>query len=430
MAENKSYEQLHKIFCELFETAFRTQKFSFTEFFERANTEFQNFGFRSNIKSDVENILILRLDVVGDFIVTSGFIREVRKNFPNAKITLVVSQLVRNIAEHCPYVDEVFNIQGSSSAFGKEPLEILVYSENFCFENLWSKHFQKVFCPQWGSDNLLTMLMAFMSGANERIGFGIYPYESYTGENQNKFTATIDSYSLTKKIITPQNILSEADKAFYMLENIGLKVTDRKLECWYTNADKSKADELLKDLPTDKQKILLGIGAGSENRKYPVKKYLIALKKIVKKDFVFVIVGGNAEKNDAEFLEKNLPVGTVFNFVGKTSLRETMAVISQMNFYIGNDTGVMHMAATLNIPLLAVYREAKDRENNFPGLFSEYKRFPPANTKAVVLRPEHALDDCAKRFDIYGVCCHEESHCITQITPKEIFKGFEKLQKM
>ena len=426
MAENKLYDELHKIFQESLQTAIQMQRFSFTDFFESAEVEFKNFGFRDDIKNGVENILILRLDVVGDSIVTSGYVREIRKNFPNARITLMVSQYVKNIVEFCPYINEVITFNGGS-ALGKEPLFMLHEIETFCYENLWSYHFTKCFSSQWGQDNLATMLMCFMSGAIERIGFGLYTFEKYIGENKNKFTATIDKYSLTKKVSTPEDVITEYDKAFYQLENIGLKVTDRSLELWYTAEDFLRAKEILKNFHSEKQKIVIGLGAGAENRKYPVEKYLVALKKIAEKNFVFVIVGGNAEKNDAEFLEKNLPIGTVFNFVGKTSLRETMAVISQMNFYIGNGTGVMHMAATLNIPLLAVYREAKDRENNFPGIFSEYKRFPPANTKDVVLRPEHALDDCAKRFDVHGVCVHAEPHCITQITPDEIVEGFEKL---
>ena len=67
--------------------------------------EFGRLGYRDF--AGVKNILIVRLDVIGDMILTSGFIREVRANFPQAKITLVVSPLVYPIVELCPYVDEI-----------------------------------------------------------------------------------------------------------------------------------------------------------------------------------------------------------------------------------------------------------------------------------------------------------------------------------
>ena len=75
---------------------------------QRAETEFELCGYREDIPSSVENILIVRLDVIGDMIITSGFIREVRANFPKARITLVVSPIVFPIVELCPYVNEIF----------------------------------------------------------------------------------------------------------------------------------------------------------------------------------------------------------------------------------------------------------------------------------------------------------------------------------
>ena len=200
------------------------------------------------------------------------------------------------------------------------------------------------------------------------------------------------------------------------------------MELWYSAEDFQRASELLEDIPPDRKKISVGIGAGDVNRKYPVEKYLVALKTLAEKNFCFVILGGKTELDDAAYLEKNLPREKVLNLAGKTPLRETEAVISQMDFYIGNDSGVMHMAAAAHVPVLVIYREAEDRSNSFPGL-SEFLNFPPWQTKAVILRPKHPLGDCATLPPIYGHCHHKEPHCITQITPQEIIAGFERLYR-
>ena len=172
----------------------------------------------------------------------------------------------------------------------------------------------------------------------------------------------------------------------------------------------------------------MGIGAGFGSRQYPVEKLLIALRVLAEKNLCFVIVGGQAELDDANFIENSLSRGIVLNLAGKTTLRETEAVIAQMDYYIGNDSGVMHMAAAAKIPVLAIYREAQDKEDYMPGLFSEYRRFPPWQTKSVILRPDHQLEDCASRSPIYGWCHHLEAHCITQIPPSQIVEGFEALE--
>jgi len=233
---------------------------------------------------------------------------------------------------------------------------------------------------------------------------------------------------LTKNIIVPQNVISEIEKFLYILTASGFEVNSNHVELFYGAEDFYRARELLQGVRC--KKVILGIGAGGASRKYPVEKYLIALKALAKKNLVFVIVGGQAELDDAEFLEKNLPNGKILNLVGKTTLRETEAVISQSDYYIGNDSGVMHMAAAAKIPCLVLYREAVDKENYLPGAFSEFGRFPPHQTNSVILRPDHQLEECAKRGRIYGWCHSEEPHCITQIAPQEIIDGFEVLQTL
>lgn len=47
------------------------------------------------------------MDAIGDMVLTSGFIREVRANFPHARITLVTEPLTYSMVELCPYVNEV-----------------------------------------------------------------------------------------------------------------------------------------------------------------------------------------------------------------------------------------------------------------------------------------------------------------------------------
>lgn len=389
--------------------------------------EFKRAGYREEIPRGVENILIVRLDAIGDMILTLGFIREVRANFPQARITLIASPLNFPLVELCPYVNEVLTFD--QNKFGGNFPDVLENFVVFCRENLWQKHFSIAFSPQWGSWNLPALLLCWLSGARERIGFGTNPYKSYFGDLSPKETAK-DNFLLTKNIVTPQNIIADIEKDFYLLKASGFEIFQDNVELFYGAEDFYRARELLKDIPPSCKKIILGIGAGSANRKYPVEKYLVALRELAKKDLVFVIVGGKSELDDANFIEKNLPRGKVLNLVGKTTLRQSEAIIGLSDFYVGNDTGVMHMAAAEKIPVLAIYREAQDKENILPGAFSEFGRYPPWQTKAVILRPDHQLEDCARRGVIYGWCHSDESHCITQIEPQEIVDAFEVLETL
>ena len=267
----------------------------------RIEKEFNRLGYRRADSSGVENILIVRLDLIGDMILTSGFIREVRKNFPKARITLICSPTTFPIVEFCPYVNEVFT-------FDKDSLEgnIVDAMEKvavFCKDNIWQKKFSIAFSPRWFNDTLPELLIMWLSGARERIGYGTHPFHSWMGDPPSDVAAK-DNFFLTKNVVTPKELVSDPERNFYLLASAGLKVKATHMELWYSAEDLQHARELLEDLPFSAKKILIGLSGSDLNKKYPVEKYLVALRELAEKDFVFVIIGGKTEVDDAAFLEK------------------------------------------------------------------------------------------------------------------------------
>jgi len=57
--------------------------------------------------SQVNRVLVVRLDEIGDVVMTTPFLRELRRRLPDAWITLVVKPAAYNLVELCPYVHEV-----------------------------------------------------------------------------------------------------------------------------------------------------------------------------------------------------------------------------------------------------------------------------------------------------------------------------------
>ena len=394
-------------------------------FLVRAEEEFRRTGCREKAEG-VENILIVRLDAIGDMVLTSGFIREVRKNFPSARITLLCSPTVYPIVELCPYVNEVLCLD-KNALLGRftDTLEKIAV---FCRDNLWHKKFSIAFSPRWCSDTIIELLTAWLSGARERIGYGTYPFHSWTGAPPPN-VAEQDNFFLTKNIVTPSNIVIEVEKNFYLLAAGGFNVTETHMELWFSAEDSERAKQWLEDLPPAHKKISICIGASAPTKRYPVDKYLVALKELAKRDLAFVIVGGKAELNDANFIEQNLPRGKVLNLVGKTNLRETAAVVAQTDYYIGNDTGVLHMAAAAKLPVIGIYRGAANMENILPGVINEYRRFAPWQTKSIIIRPAQPLGECATLPPVFGNCHHlNEPHCIAQIDPRAVIEAFDRLE--
>ncbi|MCL6621940.1 MAG: hypothetical protein K6T55_07525 [Syntrophobacterales bacterium] len=68
-------------------------------------------------RNSLEKIIIIRLDEIGDLILTSPFIRELRRNLPNSYITLVVKPETYNLLEKCPYIDELLLMDVGGSRY-------------------------------------------------------------------------------------------------------------------------------------------------------------------------------------------------------------------------------------------------------------------------------------------------------------------------
>jgi heptosyltransferase-2 len=64
-------------------------------------------GVPATTLKQAHNILLIRLDLIGDLILTWPFLRELRRNAPTAWITLVVAEGTEDVVELCPYVNEI-----------------------------------------------------------------------------------------------------------------------------------------------------------------------------------------------------------------------------------------------------------------------------------------------------------------------------------
>jgi heptosyltransferase-2 len=99
-----------------------------------------------------ERILVLRLDGIGDIVLTSPFLRQVRRAWPDAWITLVVLPYVANIVQNCPYINEVLVFDPEvSGRVGMLRLHLRAIS--FAVRKLLPRNFDLSINPRWGTPN-------------------------------------------------------------------------------------------------------------------------------------------------------------------------------------------------------------------------------------------------------------------------------------
>lgn len=403
-----------KRFCEAYiKRTIVAHTFDLPDFVAYMEPAFRKLGFRTMDRRDKENILVIRLDGISGCVMTTGFLRELRRNKPQAHITLVVSSLTHPLMELCPYTDEVF-----AFAFGSRMAlqDILRAAFLFCQHHLWQRRYDVCFCPQWGMDQPWTLFLCYLSGARERVGYGERLCSEGIRQSQ-------DYHLLLSRVLTcPTDVVHEVSRGYRMLRDFGMRVEEDHLELWFDEEDRLIARRLLVNFAGEHPFAVVSLGALQASGKYPVEQYVTALRRVADAGMRFVLLGGSDADLEGDFFTRSMPRGAVLNLVGQTYLRVMGAVLSQAVLCIGNDTGILHMAAALRVPVIEVMAEAADKRDE-KAFYSAYERFFPWHTPAIVLRPAHALPPCDETV-VLGGCCTTMPHCICRVSPEKIVEAY------
>ena len=432
-------KEIIKAFNDYMQHLLKTRQFIAEEIKDFVEPKFKAAGYREPPKiGEKLNVLIIHDAAIGDFVLQSGAIREFRRLYPTAYITLMVNAGSLPLAEHCPHVNEIILNEQKYNPISFNEL----YDWNLSVAKKLLKRKYHICYAFVHRPN--TALLTYMSGARLRIMH--LPEEmlnTFTlNYDPNKSLDNFDSNSLCKSTleILSTNLLSMytygghvVDTHFSFVDHIIKAPTaNRELELWYTPVDMSTAKNFLE--PARQQIYVLGMGGREFRKHYPPERYAKLVEKILveEPETTFVILGGG--KNDeisAQIFKQNLDeklfTEHVIDLTNKTNYRQSAAILTLCDMYIGNDTGIMHVAAAAKCPVLC--------PNCFPADLpinrADYVRFfSPYHVPSVTIQPAHALDNCAvnKPYNPYG-CRSSKPHCIMQIEVEKVFEGYKILKE-
>jgi len=176
---------------------------------------------------------------------------------------------------------------------------------------------------------------------------------------------------------------------------------------------KSGVDRLWINLGLNGKKII-AIGCCS---KMPIKRwgldnYRVLGEKLIQQYGVhLLILGGKEDVDSADFLCKAWG-GKGIHLAGKTSYAKSAEILRRCLLYLGNDTGVMHLAAAVGIPCIAIFSARDDR-----GVWDPYGK------QHLVLRKDVECQGCMLTTE----CVEHNMKCIRDISIEEVLASFEKV---
>jgi heptosyltransferase-2 len=148
------------------------------------------------------------------------------------------------------------------------------------------------------------------------------------------------------------------------------------------------------DLPGDGPWVGLSPGAAFGPAKRWRPKRFAALGEALQQEFGarLVLLGGNEERPVADLVKEHLHAPAV-DLVGRTSLRQALGVLSQLRLLVTNDSGLMHAAAALSVPQVALFGSTDPMATG------------PFSPRATVIRHPFPCSPCFKRTCKIGYPC-------------------------
>lgn len=400
----------------------------FRSIVERWNREFGEADVFDNRKK-WNRILIVRLDLIGDLIFTTPFLRELRRNFPNSEITLVVRRQNYFLVKNCPYVSHVLLYdcpfqEGELSRQCEKIEEIELRARKFAEDNFAGEKYDVVFFPREllaGRNVLDELLVGYLCGARTRMGKQIDLPDIY-GQHLREITRDVFSF-----ISLHKEPMHEAQYALKILEDCGLHVKDDSMELWVTEEDIKFAAGFICRGQGGKEpvRIALGIMASVDTRTWKAENYRDLIRVFYAKygeKYSFVLMGGTDAIPARDVIydglkgERKITV----DLTGKTNLAQSAACMQLCDLYVGSNTGLLHFASAFHKPSVTLYSWLAD--GAFTDGDSPY-RMGAWKVPHIDLVPQGGLDGC------HGGCRMRFSHCINLNTVEQVEQGILKLSR-
>jgi ADP-heptose:LPS heptosyltransferase len=323
-------------------------------------------------------ILVVKLDAIGDLVLATPFLRELKRSFPAATITLVVTPTTAPLVELCPYADKVIKYE----PFGPErdDREFHTLRARLFARKLTFAAFDVAVLPRWDFDFSNGYHLLCGSGARHVVAFA----RTFAAVKDTWLARAEQRGATILRDETPQH---EVQRNLRLIEALGGTVASDQLELWLSADDHRQAANWLESLNSQLGPVVaFGIGAGIAQRCWPEARFAELGRYLVQQfDARVILLGGGLEdKRRADSIlekTKSLPISSA---VDELSLRQTAALLERCQLFVGNDSAPMHLAAAARIPVVEICGLPVEEDPN--SKFSPV-RFGPWNVPARVVRP-------------------------------------------
>lgn len=278
-------------------------------------------------------ILVVRTRFVGDTVLAIPFLRNLRRAFPRATIDVLVEKASGAVLADCPYVDEVVVAPAQTGQTRLGTFAALL--DNAAW--LRRRSYDRAYVLK---RSLAAILQTRLAGIPYRIGFA--------SQGGGAF--------LTRSVRIREH-RHEVEVFLDLLRADGIPVDDGRNENWVAEEIGGKVDGLLGPLRAAGPRVFVAPRSTANEKEWPVERMARVVRWLVEERGAEIVFCG-APRDMAMHREIADAAGVaahVHDLTLALKLRETGALLSRMDLCLGIDTGLLHLAASHGVPVVALF---------------------------------------------------------------------------
>ncbi|MEW6221397.1 MAG: lipopolysaccharide heptosyltransferase II [Thermodesulfobacteriota bacterium] len=327
-----------------------------------------------------QSVLIRATNWVGDAVMTLPAMATIRANLPDARLCLLALPWMADVFTASPDVDEIiaYRRDGEHRGLaGKLRLAAALRARRFDAAILFQNAFEAA-------------LLAWLADIPIRAG--------YTTDGRGLL--------LTHGVPLPFGIKRRHQVHYYqtLLARLGMRPQACRLELRLPAAARAWATALLQAHGPGPFVGLNPGGAYGPAKRWPTGRFAALARRLGQEAGATVLVFGTAAEAPAAAAIRAAAPAAVLDLAGRTSLAQAAALIARCQVVVSNDSGLMHVAAALAVPLVAIFGSTNPVTTG------------PFSDRARVLRHPLPCSPC-----LATVCPNGDFSCMASISVDEVF---------
>jgi len=305
----------------------------------------------------IKKVLIIGLSCVGDMVLATAALWNLRRFLPHARFTILASPQAMQVLENDPLWDVVEEYKRKKGFWGRIDSARMIRS-----------------IPHDLLIDLRSSAMPLVCGARYAPLWGL------------------------RELMLPKT-MHEAERNICCMQTLGVPVFSRRLRFFVSPAATEQVEHELVEKGTKFPLVLLNPGSQDPGKNWPAEKFLALARKIHSELNVTVGITGYAryERELAGHICEEMRSERCIDFSGEYPISRLGALLERAMLFVTNDTGPLHVASAVGTPTVGLYRA-----KNLP-------RFGPWGTVHRSLVPSLPDDDYSMERisveEVWNACC-------------------------